>query len=479
MRAPSMFLCLFGLLCLTNSVRAQELTAVVPPGANALMVIDVESALASPLAKKQGWQSRFEQAAASRPLMVPPQAKQIVLAAELDLADRFASRWELAVMMMAQPVAPKSIALAEGGYVDTIRELPAVWVPSDAYFVTLDTNKLAAMHPADRQLVSRWIEYAKSAQSPLLNSYLVSASQKATKATPIVLALNLREAVIPHQVKAALETSPVLQNQKEKIPAMVELFQGLKGLTVQVALTDSAQGTISIDFSSRPSALQSVAKDLLMNILNDLEMGIPDLENWKSSVEGNSIQLRGELTDGGMRRLFSLLEIPSTKFASLQGESPDYDDPDKVKKASQAYYASVSTLIDDLHEQLDRDKYKQATWAERYARKVDLLPILNVDEELLAWGAQISETFRSIALAERGANIASGVRKSQLYGAYQYQYDGNGYYSGARSNESVGNQITAEQNALSNQARFSSWKQVEDSRIVIRQAMVKKFQAEF
>ena len=66
---------------------------------------------------------------------------------------------------------------------------------------------------------------------------------------------------------------------------------------------------------------------------------------------------------------------------------------------------------------------------ERYGRKVDALPILNVDDDLLAWGARIGETFRNMALAQRSSGIRTGVRKSSVYGNYQYNYDQNGYGS--------------------------------------------------
>jgi hypothetical protein len=59
-------------------------------------------------------------------------------------------------------------------------------------------------------------------------------------------------------------------------------------------------------------------------------------------------------------------------------------------------------------------------WIERYGRKVDALPILNVDDDLLAWGARVGETFRTMARAERASGIKSGVRKSSVYGNYQY-----------------------------------------------------------
>jgi hypothetical protein len=149
-----------------------------------------------------------------------------------------------------------------------------------------------------------------------------------------------------------------------------------------------------------------------------------------------------------------------------------------MARASQAYFKAVYTLIEDLRKTLDDTRDNHAVWMERYGRKVDALPILNVDEELLAWGASVGETFREMALAERSSNIRSGVRKSQVYGAYQYSYDGYGY-GNVTSTGNVRNTIKREEGARAKNVRFSSWKEMEDATALIRQDMTKRYQVEF
>lgn len=56
---------------------------------------------------------------------------------------------------------------------------------------------------------------------------------------------------------------------------------------------------------------------------------------------------------------------------------------------------------------------------ERYARKIDRLPILYVDEDFLEWGSKTAETLLIMAETRRGAGVSAGVRKSALRtGAY-------------------------------------------------------------
>ncbi len=53
-----------------------ELTAKVPQGANAVMAIDVAKALATPLAKKNGWDRKLSEGGADRPLYLPPEPEK-------------------------------------------------------------------------------------------------------------------------------------------------------------------------------------------------------------------------------------------------------------------------------------------------------------------------------------------------------------------------------------------------------------------
>ncbi len=176
--------------------------------------------------------------------------------------------------------------------------------------------------------------------------------------------------------------------------------------------------------------------------------------------------------------VFSLLEVPSTKFSTLKDEDVSSSSPADVAKRSLTYFKSVDVLIQDLGKTL-RDKTKrdyQAVWMERYARKVDRLPILNVDQELLQYGAKVGETFRSMALAKRQSGIRTGVRKSQTYGNYWY---GGSYGYGVRNTGSVRRQIKQEEKGKATTMRFESWKAIEDATAEIRRRMTKEYQIEF
>jgi hypothetical protein len=151
-------------------------------------------------------------------------------------------------------------------------------------------------------------------------------------------------------------------------------------------------------------------------------------------------------------------------------------------KTSQGYYRSVTTLINDLRKTMEENRHRDyhALWMERYGRKIDGLPILNVDEELVAWGANIAETFRSTAIVQKSSGVRQGVRKSQTYGGYQYSSDEYGnYYNSYRSGSSVKRQINREEQAQASAVRFENFKQIEDATADIRRKMTLKYGVEF
>ena len=471
----------FALFASVESLLAtDELLKRVPAGANALMVIDVAALESSPLAQAQGWQKKHEAAFVERPLMLPPEASRIVVASALNFAGELNVEWELAVMQLTEPQSMRSIARAEGGYVDKIGGVDCAWTPSDAYFVALEAKQLGIVFPANRQFVSRW---AQEGAGVLSSGYLLVADKQVDRMNQIVMALDLKDVPQPHRLRERLQASPALKTLSAQLDVIEKLISGVQGLTLKIAVGQSARGTLRVDFSDSPQLLGTQAKPLVLEALDSFGAKLPGLDQWTAKTESKSIVLEGTFTTDALRRVFSLLEIPSVKFSTLKGEIPDTpssSSPSEASKsaASKTYFKSIAVLIEDLRKTLGDTRDNHAVWMERYGRKVDALPILNVDDDLLAWGARVGETFRTMALAERASGIKSGVRKSSVYGNYQYNYDQNGYGS-ARSTPSVKAQIDTEEKAQAKAVRFNSWKEIEDATAAIRKDMTKRYQVEF
>jgi len=483
-----MILCLgAGLLMAAtgSATEAQDgLLKSFPNSTNALTLIDVEALLATPMAKAGDWGDPTSLKHAEAPLQIPTLAKRVAVAAQLDTSDDLSRTWEAAVIDLQHPVPMQKIAQREGGYVDEIAGVPAAWTPSETYFVQLGEDRLGAMFPANRQFTARWVEHAKSNQLLELPDYLLQAASRVQPDTPIVMAIDLGGVVQPHRMREGLEDSQTLADQEALIPKITQLMVGLKGVTLSVQIDEKATGTIRINFSEDVGDFGRFAKPLFLEALQRFDAVIPDIESWKAELLGDTVVLSGPLSASGLRRIGSLMEPPTNKYSDLKDASPADSGTDAYVKASQQYYRSVHTLIEDLRKSLNQTRDNHAVWMERYGRKIDALPILNVDPELLAWGSSVAATFRGMSVTERSANVRAGTRKAYVNTGPSYSgygYGSGGWYGGndATSSAKSKTQIDRSEKGAARIQRFGSWKEVEDSDAQMRIAMTQKYNVEF
>jgi len=153
-KITSAAICLWAtLICTSDASDFAALTPKIPRGTNAILLIDVDGALASPIAAANSWKGNLQKDAADRPMYLPPEADKIVVAAQLDEVRGFSRIWQAAIMGLKQPMPMSLVARAEGGYADTVNGVDVAWVPSDAYFINIDANTLGLLAPADRQAI--------------------------------------------------------------------------------------------------------------------------------------------------------------------------------------------------------------------------------------------------------------------------------------------------------------------------------------
>ena len=465
--------------------RFDDLLMRLPDSTNALMLIDVEALRRSPLAVREGWQKQYESTYVNQPMILPPESDRLVLASQMNPNRGFAQAWEAAAISLTEPLSMRSIARAEGGYLDTIGGLEAAWTPSDAYFVSIDADTLGVMHPAHRQAVARWAETSRRSRSIVLSSYLRKAASGANRSTQIVLAVDLQGAVQPHSLQQRLRDSEYTRDDPGKQRKWADVIAGIQGVTLKMKIGTSALATLQVDFTDSAEVFGKDARSVVLGVLDRHGVGLAEMQDWTASVQGSSIRLTGKLSTPGMRQVFSLLELPTSKFSTVKEADVSRSastDPGYIAQASKRYFASVSTLLDDLQKEFATNRDARRNMApvvmERYGRRIGRLPILNVDEDLLAYGASVAESLGDVSVASRMAGVRSGVRKSQLYGNYQYSYDGNGYYS-ERSTQSIQTQMQREEQARASQVRFQTFKEIEDATVQIRNAMTRKYKLQF
>ena len=475
---------------LAQAALFDSLLKKVPAGANTLVLIDVTTTLAAPIAEEKGWGKQLELDYVERPIFLPPESTKLVMAASLLPNEGFSRQWELATMELGEPLSMRSIARTEGGYVDEINGAQAAWTPSNAYFVSLGDRELGVIFPAERQFVSRWVTFAQQNSEIVISEYLQSATKLANEKVPILLAIDLHDVVRPHELNIKLQNSPLMKKPGVSLEDVSKVIVSLQGAMLRVAVGKDVQGQLRIDFAEPVAPLKSIAKDLVINAMNDLGAPISDMSDWKVELEEKAITMRGPLSQDGQRRVFSIVEIPSTKFSDLKDAKPTLtkeSSESKVRDASLTYYKSTEVLVKDLRRDL-RGNVASAAVMERYARKIDRMPILNVDDELLDYGSNVAETLRSMALSKRQGGIQAGTQTAGMGGGgsygdystdYSWAYGGGNDLEAAKQSAARRSADRANAMANSNNMRVKGFELIDEHSAAIRREMTQKYGVEF
>jgi hypothetical protein len=146
---------------------------------------------------------------------------------------------------------------------------------------------------------------------------------------------------------------------------------------------------------------------------------------------------------------------------------------DKKAQATLAHYRAVDRLLADLKGEANDSKTLSqiGIWFDRYARKIDRLPVLDVDEDLLAYSAEAAQRLRTISLTVRGIGIDSSSAEKQIYG--YYGPDGRRYQAGERRAASA--PITA----AGASSAHDQLAQLSDLSAQVRRQMSERYQIEF
>jgi hypothetical protein len=452
-----------------------DLLRRIPADANALVLIDVEKTVAAPLARKQGWAAKLESAYAERPIFLPPEAKKLVLGASLDPNNEFIGAWELAIMEMAAPISAASIARNEGGHVDQINGVSTAFTPHGVAFVDLEGGLLAVVRPAERQFLSRWISYARRGTHPELSEYLQSALPLVTDRVQMLYAIDLTDVLSPNDLQEKLTEAAWFKETKADPANIAKVAASLRGVTLRVAVGEKSQGQLQIDFAENVSPLKTFAKQLVIEALGNLGFQTDELEAWEASFTERAIRMRGDLSTDAQRRLFSVVELSAANLSSSKTPS-DTGKPDEseVRERSLTYFKTTQALLKDLRKGL-KDTKATSAWMERYARRIDELPVLHVDDLLLDYGDKLAETLRIMSLSKRQAGIRAGVRANEGGGYYDgYNYGENAYDSAANRS-----QAKKEEMAVAYDTRIQGWQHIDDATADLRRTLTKKYSVEF
>ena len=446
--------CLSSLMLLapaaTATVKANyyELLRRVPDSANTIILIDVERLLMSPIAMKEKWRDKAN-SADGRALHFPINAERYMLASKLDFVSNFDDLWDIALIETSEPVSLPYLAKAEGGYLDKLDGQEVAYSPRNAFLVSFKPTILDVSFPANRQDLGRWLRsLQRHREATGLGIPSKCGDARARQGShghrdgPGRLAARLA------MVRERLHRAESLAGKQVDLDAFTRILTSMKGVTLTVEATDRLHGKIKVDLGESPTPIKNVARVFMLEVLEKNGMLLDEMKEWRLLSEAKAVVLEGRLTTKGLRTLTDLIPCPAQTLDLKGAESKGNEaspasansssDKDAKVTASKKYFQHISQLLDDLRTEVrgaQKAKFAQMM-LNKAALEIDRLPVLNVDEELLAYGAGVSSSLRGMRNLSKNADLDFRYRQAGIQGnsgAYGYGYGYGGFYGGGGS----------------------------------------------
>jgi hypothetical protein len=236
--------------------------------------------------------------------------------------------------------------------------------------------------------------------------------------------------------------------------------------------------------------LKDSAKPVMLAVLKRVGLRSDDVQDWKAMVEGKQVTMQGNLSAAGLRELLGMVQSPipaittKTAAAAPAGTAANAAPADPAE-ASRRYYKAVAASLTSLRE--GTSVQATATSTRNAAKRIDQLPILNVDPALVQWGGMVSARLKqvvsvlSVGQNQVNARVA-GVRDPEYT---SYTYDSGGYVNGNNSGVLNDNarmerrQLASEQKAETYQQALIILNEIAETAPKIRADMVAKYNVEF
>jgi hypothetical protein len=227
-------------------------------------------------------------------------------------------------------------------------------------------------------------------------------------------------------------------------------------------------------------------------VLEKNGMLLDEMKEWRIVPEAKAIVLEGRLTTKGLRTLTDLIPIP-TQTLDLKGAESKADETtpatasssekDAKVATSKKYFQHISLLLDDLRTEVkgaQKAKFAQMM-LNKAALEIDRLPVLNVDEELIAYGAGVSASLRGMRNLSRNATLDFRYRQAAIQGnsGNGYGYGYGGFYGGGGSTALASEVTHTQQTAVLQSNELAVLTMLEEKTGEIRKKMTLKYQSEF
>jgi len=417
----------------------ESMMRYVPSNANAIIAIDIDLLEKTEMAIEEKWREQRQRVRQDMGQESPP-PQRILLAAEVHPM-RLDSEWELTLIDTEHTLNAEELADKLNSNVDNIGGFAAVETRGEAYVVRLEEKLAGLLHPADRQKVARWLRTGKTADQ---STYLKDALKRITDRTPIVFAIELRDVATPSQVKVQIADHETFEKRQKDVDGVAELFSGIQGMSMDVQIAQNAAATLRMDFD-QPAGILKEHQQLVIDLLADMGISVPEFDDWNASISGNSWLLQGKLSRQTIDRLFAMADarfeakIEGDPSTYAGGGQPQESEGDKAAKLALNYYRDIEDIVARVGDYKGANANMYARWFRERAEELENMPTLGVDRELVDFALMVANGLRETAATLRGTssrkvlrqtsvNLSRGGSYGEFYGTTRW--GGYGYYRG-------------------------------------------------
>ena len=379
--------------------------------------------------------------------------------ADLDL-DRVSPKWEVGYATLNSEVDTAALAAAMKGYVDKVSGKEVVRTKKQSFLVPLESNRLGFMRPADRSLLASWMD--ESVETARISDFLKKQAVRSESFLSFLMAVDLSNRFSPVGLETRLSGLASMQGQDVK--KIAAAMASIQGVSIIVGRRSLGECILEIEHGESPEALMPVASKLLTEILNRNGTSVPEVANWKATLKGNSIQFQGAISEDTLDSVLGILSLQGHANQVAESASQVQKNDSQVAYVTKQYFDRVNQYIERVRKYKAQTTGFRAKWNDQQARRIEELGTLNVDPEMVEYGAAVAQMLRGNAVSIQQGNVAAGQKQAAnmgygggYYGGYYggygegyYGYGGNAY-TNARQQASIG--------AQQRMAGFGSFKQ--------------------
>lgn len=340
---------------------------------------------------------------------LPGNVVRVRIAAELDL-ESFQPDWEIGYAAVEKTSTAESIAQREGGYVDTVQGRSIVWTPNEMYLVPLADNVVSIVRPADRKFVGQWL---KKDRSNVVSSYLQQVAGRLTDRQSVSIAVDLEDVLSMGVLNEKLAQSKSLQGKN--IEAIAKSLSLVQGITISVA-SDALEATVLIDFLNAPTELTPVAKAFFAEVLTARGMQLDEFSQWKMSAvsEGKTLSFTGPIASETLDDLLGMFTVHRASRGVTKTDSPaaptaPQTSPSVVAENTRDYFRKVINIVHRVRDYSANNTGERAQWNGNMANRIDEMPSLEVDPQMVMFGAEVAKSLRSNSMSMQLTNISQGA----------------------------------------------------------------------